>query len=136
MDAIIRTVSRMMFPFILVFGIYIAFHGHLSPGGGFPAGVIIASAFVLLVIAYPKGTAGDELSLSEAVSLKSLAGTGLVLIIILGFLVRTRILNVQNLFDLWSGGYTIFLNLVGAVMVATALVMIVYAFAGEGERHR
>jgi multicomponent Na+:H+ antiporter subunit B len=130
MDALIRTVARIMFPFILTFGIYIAFHGHLSPGGGFPAGVIIASAFILLIIAYPKERVKRMFSESAAVNLKSLAGIGLTLIIVFGFLIRTRILNLQHLFNLWSGGYTIFLNIIGAVMVATALVMIIYAFAG------
>ena len=40
-----------MAPIIFLFGIYIVFYGHLSPGGGFAGGVIMASAFILQILA-------------------------------------------------------------------------------------
>ena len=52
MDAIIKTTTRLLVPLIMVFGFYVSLHGHISPGGGFPGGVILASAFLLLVIAF------------------------------------------------------------------------------------
>jgi multicomponent Na+:H+ antiporter subunit B len=45
---ILYTGCRFLFPLILLFGIYVFVHGHLSPGGGFQGGAIIASAFVLI----------------------------------------------------------------------------------------
>lgn len=42
----IRTVVHLMMPFILLYGLYVQFHGEYSPGGGFQAGVICASAFI------------------------------------------------------------------------------------------
>ena len=45
---ILYTGCRFLFPLILLFGVYVFVHGHLSPGGGFQGGAIIASAFVLI----------------------------------------------------------------------------------------
>ena len=46
-DVILRTVSRVLIPFIQAFGVYVVFHGHLSPGGAFAGGALIASGFIL-----------------------------------------------------------------------------------------
>lgn len=43
---ILRTVIRMLIPFIVMYALYIQFHGEYSPGGGFQAGVICAVAFI------------------------------------------------------------------------------------------
>ena len=50
-DTIVRTVCRLLVPFIQLFGLYVIMHGHTSPGGGFQGGVILASSFILLAIA-------------------------------------------------------------------------------------
>ena len=55
MSEIVKTVSRIFAPLIIVFGIYITLHGHLTPGGGFAGGLIIAGAVILLVLAYGGG---------------------------------------------------------------------------------
>ena len=47
---IIYTGCRLLFPLILVFGSYIFIHGHLTPGGGFQGGAIIASGFLLIYL--------------------------------------------------------------------------------------
>ena len=49
---IIKTVCRMLVPFIQMFGLYVIMHGHSSPGGGFQGGVILGSSFILLSLAY------------------------------------------------------------------------------------
>lgn len=46
-DPIIRTVCKFVIPIILVFGVYILLNGHLSPGGGFSGGAIMASALII-----------------------------------------------------------------------------------------
>ena len=45
-----RMVGRMLIPFIVLFGLYVQFHGEYSPGGGFQAGAIIAAAIILYAI--------------------------------------------------------------------------------------
>jgi len=54
MSLIVKTVTRLTVGFILIYGIYIVLHGHISPGGGFAGGVIIALSFVNLMLAYGK----------------------------------------------------------------------------------
>jgi len=52
LDAILRITAKFVLPFILVFGLYVQFHGDFGPGGGFQAGVIIAAAVFLHAIIF------------------------------------------------------------------------------------
>jgi len=49
---IIRTNARISAPLILLWGLYVLIHGSLGPGGGFQAGVILASSFILYTVAF------------------------------------------------------------------------------------
>ena len=51
-EVIPRVVVKLLLPFILLFGLYVQFHGELGPGGGFQAGVIIAAAIILYGIVF------------------------------------------------------------------------------------
>ena len=62
---IIKTIARILVPFIQLFGLYVIMHGHSSPGGGFQGGVILGASFILLAIAY--GTDGMQSRFSEKV---------------------------------------------------------------------
>ncbi len=44
---VLRIISKLLIPFIMLFALYVQFHGDFGPGGGFQAGVIMASAFIL-----------------------------------------------------------------------------------------
>jgi multicomponent Na+:H+ antiporter subunit B len=71
---------RLLFPVLLLLGVYIVLHGHLSPGGGFQGGVVIATAFFLRMLADPE----FRLDHSRLGWLESLSGSGFVLIGLLG----------------------------------------------------
>ena len=45
--SILRIVAKFMIPYILLFALYVQFHGDFGPGGGFQAGVIFAAGFIL-----------------------------------------------------------------------------------------
>lgn len=45
-----RVVGRLLIPFIVLFGLYVQFHGEYGPGGGFQAGAIVAAAFILFTL--------------------------------------------------------------------------------------
>jgi len=49
---IVKTISRTIIPFIFLFGIYMILFGHISPGGGFQGGVIVAMGVILAMVAY------------------------------------------------------------------------------------
>lgn len=49
---ILRVASRILVPFILLFALYVQFHGDFGPGGGFQAGVIFAAGFILYALIF------------------------------------------------------------------------------------
>jgi multicomponent Na+:H+ antiporter subunit B len=131
-DLIIKTTSRILFPFVLLMGIYVAIHGHISPGGGFSGGAIIATGFALLVIAYTEGDVEHRFTKGELVDIKAVSGLILLILIIsMGFAWRMELLRTQTPLALWSGGFTPLLNITGALMVITAIVTIIYALVKE-----
>ena len=57
MTLIVKTVTHITLGFILLYGVYIALTGHVSPGGGFAGGVIVALALVHVMLAFGKDAA-------------------------------------------------------------------------------
>jgi multicomponent Na+:H+ antiporter subunit B len=79
---ILRVVSKMLIPFILLFALYVQFHGDFGPGGGFQAGVLFAAAFVLYALVF--GVDAARKVLPEK-ALRILAPAGLMLYALTGF---------------------------------------------------
>jgi multicomponent Na+:H+ antiporter subunit B len=52
LDVIIRIVTKLILPFILLFALYVQFHGDYGPGGGFQAGVIAAGMVILVALTF------------------------------------------------------------------------------------
>ena len=72
-DVIVKTLARLLAPFIMIYALYVIMHGHHSPGGGFQGGVILAASFVLLVVSH--GTEKIRNLLPETVA-NILSGVG------------------------------------------------------------
>ena len=51
-DLVLRVIAKLLMPFILLFALYVQFHGDFGPGGGFQAGVIIAAALIFYGLIY------------------------------------------------------------------------------------
>ena len=83
MSRIVRTVTKLIFGFIVIFGFYVIIYGHVTPGGGFQGGVIVASGFALLLVTY--GHKNSEKFLNKNV-LSFYESTGLLAFIVLAFL--------------------------------------------------
>ena len=83
MSMIVRTVTRWLKGPILLFGIYIVLYGHITPGGGFGGGVIIACAFILIMLATGERNGQGVFSKSVASKLDSL---GLLIFLAVGWL--------------------------------------------------
>ena len=49
---VLRVIAKLMIPFMLVFALYVQFHGDFGPGGGFQAGVITAAAIIFYAIIF------------------------------------------------------------------------------------
>jgi multicomponent Na+:H+ antiporter subunit B len=52
MTVIVKKTTQLIAGIVFLYGIYIILHGHLTPGGGFAGGVIVAGSFILLILAY------------------------------------------------------------------------------------
>ena len=51
-DLILRVIAKLLMPFILLFALYVQFHGELGPGGGFQAGVILAATIIFYALIF------------------------------------------------------------------------------------
>jgi multicomponent Na+:H+ antiporter subunit B len=51
-DLVLRVVAKLLIPLILLFALYVQFHGDFGPGGGFQAGVILAAAVIFYALIY------------------------------------------------------------------------------------
>lgn len=95
MTSIVKVVARIVGGFIFIFGCYIVLYGHLSPGGGFAGGAIIAAGFILSRLAM--GTTADQ-ERSTSISSSIFESSGGLMFLLIGIL------------GLGIGGY-FFLNL-------------------------
>ena len=84
MTIIVKTISSWVKVLIFLFGIYIVIFGHLTPGGGFAGGIILASSYILLMLAFGREFAEKNLSLPLASKLDCAGAFGFVLIAVLG----------------------------------------------------
>lgn len=76
---ILRAGADLLFPLLIVVGLYVVLHGHLTPGGGFQGGVILATAFVLPVLAQPGQVPSHRsLALIEGLAGAAFIVTGLI----------------------------------------------------------
>jgi multicomponent Na+:H+ antiporter subunit B len=78
---IVKIVSRELTPFIFLFGIYIMIYGHLSPGGGFQGGVVLAMGAILVMVIY-----GGEKMLKYVPHLAFIEIFGVFLFVLFGLL--------------------------------------------------
>ena len=78
-----RIVTKLIIPLILLFGLYVQFHGDFTAGGGFQAGVIFAAGFILYNIIFGIKVGQSILSINMT---KNLMAAGLLLYIFVGFL--------------------------------------------------
>lgn len=80
---VLRSGAKLLFPLIILFGVYVFTHGHLTPGGGFQGGAVIASAYLLLYL----GDRDRRISKVRRTAAESLSGVAFVIIGLLGLTV-------------------------------------------------
>jgi len=130
MTLIVKTITRLTVGLILLFGIYIILHGHISPGGGFAGGVIVALSFVHLMLAFGKDFAMTKLSKNLASNLESIGALMFLSIALLGFLGGSFFLNILakgTPFNLFSAGIIPLSNIAIGIKVGVGLSAIFLA---------
>jgi multicomponent Na+:H+ antiporter subunit B len=102
---LLTTGTRLLLPLILLFGAYVFSHGHLTPGGGFQGGAILASAMLLLLLSNPARRFGHRMiTLVESTAGISFVFIGILGILLAGGFLDNRILPTGTFGELFSAG--------------------------------
>jgi len=138
MSVIVKTITRFTVWLIFLYGLYIVAHGHLSPGGGFAGGVIVALSYVHLTLAYGKNFVMERTNRSIMHTLEALGGLLYVLIGIVGLYVvgsfLANFLGVGKLYYLQSAGYIPILNIIICIKVGMGLYLVFFYLASYKAR--
>jgi len=131
---VLRIVAKLLIPFILLFALYVQFHGDFGPGGGFQAGVIFASAFILYGLVFGLDNAervAPPKVIEKFVALGVLlfAGVGVA-----SMLMGGNYLDYSVLAEDQAGGQHLGILLVElgvGITVAASMIAIFFHFAGR-----
>lgn len=131
---ILRITSKLLIPFILLFALYVQFHGDYGPGGGFQAGVIFASAIILYCMLFGLATAMKVISLAmlrffAALGVLLYGATGLV-----SMLKGEAFLDYSALADNPLTGEHVGIILVElgiGITVAAVMILVFFTFTGS-----
>ncbi len=132
---ILRIIAKMFIPFILLFALYVQFHGDFGPGGGFQAGVIFAAAFVLYGLVFGVDAARRVappriLQWSVAIGLLIYSGTGVAGILLGGTFLDYGVLDSHNPVHGQHLGILLVELGVGTT-VASVMITTFFCFAGR-----
>lgn len=119
---IVKTVTSLLLPFIILFGIYIIFYGHVSPGGGFQGGVILAMAVIITVINYENFSL--KLKISHFAAIEIIGVSLFISIGLIGILLGKTFLTNLGIIPL--------LNIIIGIKVFAAIVLL-YLFLIQWE---
>ena len=133
---VLRVIAKLFIPFILLFALYVQFHGDYGPGGGFQAGVIFAAAFVLYALIFgleaAKKVAKPSLVQSlVAVGVLLYVGTGIMGILLGGNFLDCNVLQHDPVHGQHLGILIIELGV--GITVASVMITIFFSFAGRAQ---
>ena len=129
---VLRVVTKALIPFILLFGLYVQTHGDFGPGGGFQAGVISASAFILYGLVFGIGATrrvfpSRLLLLLAALGVLIFAGVGVVALLMGGNYLEYAALADDPAFGNHIGIWLVELGV--GMTVSSVMVTIFVSFA-------
>ena len=131
---IVRVGTKILIPFIMMFALYVQFHGDYGPGGGFQAGVIFAAAFVLYALVYGLGNAIKVLPpravyACSALGVMLYVGVGFVTMALGGEFLDYGVLAHDEVHGQHRG--ILFVELGVLITVFGVMVAVFYAFVGR-----
>lgn len=137
-QSIPRVMSKFFIPLIMLFALYVQFHGDFGPGGGFQAGVIFAAAVVLYALIFGLNAAKQVVSPTVIEVLVALgvliyAGTGMVSLFLGGEFLNYSVLDLHHPAHGQHLGI-LFVELGVGITVAAVIMSIFFSFAGRGHK--
>lgn len=136
---VLRVVSKLLISFMILFGLYVQFHGDFGPGGGFQAGVIIAAAIIFYGIIYglPAARAVVPSGLVEIMIASGVliyAGVGVAGLLLGGNYLDYFVLDRDPVAGQHRGIFWVEVGVL--ITVAGVMLKIFYMFAGRGSDNR
>ena len=139
-DLIIKTMGRLLIPFIQLFALYVIAHGHHSPGGGFQGGVILGASIILFALCYDLRTALQRVrekvaGILCAVGVFIYAGTGaLCLLMGFNFLDYKGLASILNVGPVMARSHGILIVEIGVgIAVMSTMIWIYNNVSSEGK---
>lgn len=130
--------TRFLSPYIMIFGFYVIFHGHYSPGGGFQGGTLLAASLLLIRIA--SGTKLSQLQFKDylakplaAIGVLIYFGTGLLALIMGGYFLDYGELPIPGLEPYYLRYWGILIIEIGVGLTVMTVLVLIYDNMVEGE---
>jgi len=137
MSTIVQVVAHLLAGLLFLYGVYVVLHGHLTPGGGFAGGVLIAAAFILVSLAFGSVEQAEKSSYTFSSVFESLGGVGFVALALAGlvaggYLFRNELVYYTGIpLHLISGGIILPANIAIGIKVGAGLVAIFLALGAS-----
>jgi len=132
--SILRVTAKLLIPLILLFALYVQFHGDFGPGGGFQAGVIFASAFILYALIFGVDTARKVIPAWVSRTMLAAGVTLYASVGIAGIVMGGHYLDYSVLAHEATHGQHLGISLIEfgvGTTVAGAMITIFFTFAGQ-----
>ncbi len=134
-DLVLRVVAKLLIPFILLFALYVQFHGDFGPGGGFQAGVILAAAVIFYALVYglaagAHGGARAAGRIDDGLGVLIYAGVGVAGLLLGGNFLDYFVLDHDPVHGQHRGIFWVEVGV--AVTVSGVMLKIFYMFADRG----
>lgn len=132
-----RVIGRLLIPFIVLFGLYVQFHGEYGPGGGFQAGALVAAAFILHALLEGEGPALTVVPLSAIAAMMASGAILYTLVGLAGIVLGGNFLDYSVLLADSVKGQQLGILLIElgvGVTVCGCLLSIFHAFAARDSR--
>ena len=135
-DLVLRVVAKLLIPFILMFALYVQFHGDFGPGGGFQAGVILAAAVIFYGLIFGLADARKLVPESVVESMMAIGvliygGVGVVGLLLGGNYLDYFVLDADPVHGQHRGIFWVEAGV--AITVAGVMLKIFYMFAERGQ---
>jgi len=129
MTIIVKKTTQIMAGMIFLYGAYVIIHGHLTPGGGFAGGVILAGAFILVTLAFGSDFLNLKREEAGSSSKENISMLMVILLSILGLFIGAKVFFLNFLpkgtvGELISAGVLPLYNIFIGIEVATSIFVI------------
>lgn len=137
MSPVVQVVARLLAGLLFLFGTYVVMHGHLTPGGGFAGGVLVAAAFILMSLAFGSVEQTERNSYTLSSVVESLGGVLFVGLALAGYLAGTFLFQNAAAYGtgtplrLISGGMILPANIAIGIKVGAGLFAIFLALGAS-----